>query len=82
MKLTITNTFHNSSVNVIIKENPVTLSESQVKRVEKELCGMDCSCGSMWSSNHTEIEGHENCHFEPLMDNMTGKVIGAELVEN
>ena len=81
MKITITNTFHNSSVNVIVKSNPVILSESQVKRVEKALCGLDCACGSMWG-NHTVIAGHENCHFEPIIDRYTGKTSGAELVEN
>lgn len=81
MKLTINNTFHNSSVNLIIKGKAVKLSQSQVKRAELELCGMDCECGSMWS-NHTEIEDYEGCHFEPIIDNMTGKTIGAELVEN
>ena len=82
MKLTITNTFHNSSVNLIVKDMPITLSVTQVKRAEMALCGMDCSCGSMWSSNHTLIEGFEDCHFEPTYDSYTGKINGAELVEN
>lgn len=82
MKLTINNTFHNSTVNVIVKSDNVELSQAQVKRVEKELCGMNCTCGSMWSINHTEIEGNENCHFEPIIDSRTGENIGAELVQN
>ena len=82
MKLTITNTFHNTSVNVIIKSDSVVLSQYQVKRVERELCHTGCTCGSMWSYNHTEIEGYEDCHFEPIVDSYTGKIKGAELVEN
>jgi hypothetical protein len=36
----------------------------------------------MWSYNHTAVEGYEDSHFEPIIDNMTGKVVGAELVVN
>lgn len=83
MKITITNTFHNSSVNVIVPNYPFQLTSTQVKRVEKNLCGIpNCRCGSMWSMSNTEIEGSDRHHFEPLTDNMTGRVLGAELVEN
>lgn len=82
MKITITNTFHNSSVNMIIKGDSVKLSQYQVKRAERELCGMDCSCGSMWSYAHTIIGGYDNYHLEPLMDRRTGEITGAELVKD
>ncbi len=84
MKLTINNKYHNSSVNVRVgKCGVIKLSRNQVKRVEQELCGIrNCTCGSMWSHNHTEIEGYENAHFEPIVNNRTGETAGAELVEN
>jgi hypothetical protein len=81
MKITINNTFHSTSVNMTIKDDSLSLTEYQVKRAQRELCFDGCSCGSMWSYNHTEVEGYEGCHFEPLIDS-SGNANGAELVQN
>lgn len=43
MKTTITNTFHNSSVNVILRDDGI-LSESQMGRVRRTLCGIEGCC--------------------------------------
>ena len=44
MKTTITNTFHSSSVNVILRDNGI-LTVSQMGRVRRELCGVaGCCC--------------------------------------
>lgn len=80
MKITINNTFHGTSVNLIIKADSIKLSQYQVHRAQRELCFDGCSCGSMWS-NHAEIEGYEDCHFEPIVDS-SGNYEGAELVKN
>lgn len=80
MKITITNTFHNSKVTLNMQNSK--LSTSQVKRAGKELCGIsDCICGSMWSENHTDLgEGFEGCYFEPDF-NSRGDVVGAIIVK-
>lgn len=83
MKITINNTFHGTSVNLIVKNgDPVTITQTQVKRAEKELCGTGCKCGSMWSYNQAKIEDYEDFHFEPLVDSRTGETVGAKLVQN
>jgi hypothetical protein len=51
-KITLTNDFHNTSVNVMVNGEPgdyeYRLSSSQVRRIRRELCGMaDCSCGAV-----------------------------------
>lgn len=75
MKLTIENTFHNTSVNVIIKGEKIELTPNQVKRVTKQLCGIDgCCCGQIWNPRFTHIEGYENCYFEPVFDSRSGKL--------
>jgi hypothetical protein len=52
MKITLTNTFHNSTVNLIVGEpnryGEYTLSESQARRAARALCGIgDCQCGGL-----------------------------------
>lgn len=81
MKLTINNEFHGTSVNLIIKADSIKLSQYQIHRAQRELCHDGCTCGSMWSMNNTEIEGYEDCHFEPIIDS-AGNPAGAELVQN
>jgi hypothetical protein len=48
-KFTLRNRFHNTEVNVVLKKDGrgnYPLSESQIKRVRKTLCGCTyCSCG-------------------------------------
>lgn len=65
MKLTLTNNFHNTSVNVVVSDpneyGEHTLSDSQVRRVRRELCGMqECGCGAVrdaqWMLN--DCPGH------------------------
>lgn len=58
-KVTLHNKFHGSSATVISRTEPVyhdtpfgqmveiTLSEDQVRRADKKLCGMICSCGGI-----------------------------------
>ena len=87
MKITITNTFHGTSVNLIVADGEaVTLSEHQVKRAEKELCGMaDCQCGALWKKAHTQVEVKSDeidAHFEPVFGWQGHKVVRAELVED
>jgi hypothetical protein len=79
MKIKINNTFHGTSVNLIIADS-MKLSQYQVDRAQRELCFDGCSCGSMWSQ-HADIEGFEDCHFEPII-NSAGNPAGAELVKN
>lgn len=80
MKIKVNNTFHGTFVNMIIKGDSVRLSQHQAERAERELCYKGCNCGSMWS-NHTEIKGYEDCHFEPIVDS-SGNPAGAALVQN
>jgi hypothetical protein len=79
MKIKINNTFHGTSVNLIIADS-MKLSQYQVDRAQRELCFDGCSCGSMWSQ-HADIEGFEDCHFEPIIDS-SGLPYGAKLVKN
>jgi hypothetical protein len=60
MKIQLHNDFHNTNVNIIVSEpnryGDYKLSDSQVRRIRKALCGMsDCGCGtvrdSRWSLN-------------------------------
>ncbi len=50
-KITLTNSFHNTSVNVITAPTEheglgYLLTKRQVKRIDKKLCGIeDCGCG-------------------------------------
>jgi hypothetical protein len=47
MKITLRNQFHNTRTVVIAESNQI-LSDSQVRRAEKALCGMkDCGCGGI-----------------------------------
>jgi hypothetical protein len=47
-KFTLRNSFHNTEVNVLVKRQDsgsYALSESQIKRVKRTLCGCsDCTC--------------------------------------
>lgn len=44
MKITLTNDFHNSESIITIQKDGM-VSQSQVKKVHKELCGIkDCTC--------------------------------------
>jgi hypothetical protein len=44
--ITLRNDFHNTEINVRadVDEGSITLTPSQIKRVERALCGMDCTC--------------------------------------
>jgi len=67
----------------MIANSSRTLSASQVKRAERELCGLHgCACGTIFSTVRTEIEGFGNAHFEPTYDFRTGDLTGAEMVED
>ena len=46
MKATIKNNFHNSEVNVLVKDGKI--SETSMIRAGKKLCGIkDCTCGGV-----------------------------------
>ena len=48
MMVVLTNDFHSSSVRVRVDRLPATLSASQVRRIQRELCGQrDCYCGNV-----------------------------------
>jgi len=50
MKLTIENTFHNTSASVVVSTESMTMSARSIKRADNKLCGMsDCSCGGIFS---------------------------------
>jgi hypothetical protein len=52
MLITLTNSFHNSEVRIRVREFPHTITESQHRRIERALCGIDtCRCGT--------IRGHQ-----------------------
>lgn len=53
-KFTIRSKFHPTSIN-IVAELDTLLSDSQVRRIDKALCGMrDCTCGGI---NWAEVYG-------------------------
>ncbi len=46
MKITLTNDFHNTEATVIVNDS-MMLSNSQIKRAQKKLCGMSgCECSN------------------------------------
>jgi hypothetical protein len=55
-KITFKNDYHSTEINLHVKGD--TLTRSQMRRVNKELCGMsDCCCG--------DIRGHHDFEYEP-----------------
>jgi len=54
--ITLTNDFHRSTCTVRVPSLPATLSESQTRRVRRELCtgGVDCKCGAVRGRQYTE----------------------------
>jgi hypothetical protein len=54
-KITVTNDFHNTSINLQVKGD--TLTRSQMRRVNRELCGMsDCCCGDIVGEDNRDYE--------------------------
>lgn len=50
MQYTLTNSFHNTEVTVRTRNG--RLSERQLRKVHKTLCGMDdCHCNTFWDSD-------------------------------
>ena len=48
MIITLTNQFHNTSVNIRVKSLPHALTDSQESRIKRELCGTThCICGGI-----------------------------------
>ena len=81
MKKTITlrNDFHDTEVRAIPKWNETgftgTLSASQVRRIKRELCGMDdCICGAIRGSQEVSIE--EFWTYKDNTENWTVSRIG------
>ena len=71
MKITLHNDFHNTSVDLIAKDGKLT--ESQMKKAQRELCGCEgCTCsGEFGYRGPQEIDG-----IEPVYDSRAGKVVG------
>jgi len=56
-KITLTNDFHNTSVNLVVTDHgpgdTVVISDGQYRRARRELCGMaECRCGGTYSDDH------------------------------
>ena len=69
-KITLYNDFHNTSVNLIVKNNK--LSENQMKRAKRELCCANCLCsGEFGYRGPQDIDD-----IEPIYDSRLGKVTG------
>ena len=69
-KFTIRSKFHPTSIN-IVSEVDTALSESQVKRIDRALCGMsDCSCGGI---NNCTVEDQDGNRHEMFLDTNGGK---------
>ena len=52
MKITIKNHFHNTQAVIIVSNIGQVLTEAQITRAEKQLCGMaDCVCGGLMEGN-------------------------------
>lgn len=61
-KFVIENTFHNSTVTVLLPEEGGTLSLSQQRRVERALCGISgCRCGNMIKGENCIMDGPGGC---------------------
>lgn len=61
--ITLTNDFHNTVVNLIPKNDRLSLR--QIKRAKKELCGIDgCTC-----SGSTGTRGDQDYSVELIYDN-------------
>ena len=69
-KFTIRSNFHNTRIN-IVSEVDTALSESQVKRIDRALCGIsDCSCGGI---NNCTVENRDGNRYEMVKDTNGGK---------
>lgn len=79
-KITLTNDFHNTSVNLLVDDDPKKdyhLSPGQARRARKTLCGIDgCSC-----SDEIGVRGMPHMQFIPTFDRATGKQNGGNLVD-
>lgn len=59
MKLTLTNDFHNTSVCLNVKDNKITAG--QVKRAQKELCGIaTCACSNELGTRGPQFDSDGN----------------------
>ena len=69
-KFIIRSNFHNTRIN-IVSEVDTALSESQVKRINRTLCGMsDCMCGGI---NNCTVEDQDGTRYEMFLDTNGGK---------
>lgn len=79
-KVTLTNDFHNSEVDVLVnfKDSKATLSPYQTKRVNRELCGVeDCRCGGARGPQgdlevQTEWNHAQECAIYVIFDHQIG----------
>lgn len=71
MKITLTNDNHNTSINLVVAGNK--LSESQISRARRTLCG----CAGCTCSNDLGMRGPQEVEIEPIYNGQTGKVDSA-----
>ena len=73
-KITLTNNFHNTSVNLMVENDRLTLN--QIKRAKRQLCGCKgCCCSGEIGTRGTQ-DGFE---IEPDFDPRTNEINGAFL---
>jgi len=73
MKITLTNDFHNTAINLIPKNNK--LSVAQIKRARRALCVNGCTCSSDFGTRGRQ-DGFE---LEVIYNNRTGQISGAHV---
>ena len=62
IKIRVYNSFHNTSVNLLIDEYGVPLTHAQIYRARRTLCGMaSCTCGGCLSQR-----GPQNVRIEEI----------------
>lgn len=63
--VTLTNDFHHTDVTLRVPESGI-LSESQVRRARRELCGIEgCTCGGNLSERGRQTVEIETTHDSP-----------------
>ena len=80
MKITLTNEYHNRSIDLYVKyeqpTNSAELSIGQIRRAKKWLCFDDCQC-----SGPLGYRGPGNPSFMPFRDSHSGKITGGTLLD-
>lgn len=72
MKITIRNSFHETTTTTKVGAG-MRISKDRLRRIRRTLCGMDCSCGDIYTATITDNDGNLMYFY----DNMDG---GGEFV--